>query len=643
MADGPFWSPPECGQPRVCYVTTAEDRAVPNALGSAQEDITVVQARSTAEVCDRIRTESIDCVVSEHHPPEVDAVSLTERVGAVERPPPVVVYPADGDESLATRVLAAGADDYVPQGGPDGGQEVLRDRVVDVLESTQACRRHRWREQTLEELVAQSDDILWMVSADWDDVYLMNEAFEELWGVSTAALDAGESSVLDAVHPADRERASEAMEQLSAGSPIDIELRVNPQESYERWVWVKGHPVTDGTCVERIVGFSRDISDRKARERELHGQKEKITALHRVGTTIENCETASRVHEKIVTAAEEILEFDVAIVNEVQEDCLVPQAVSSHLDSDKYYGRIPVDTEQSDAAMAYRTGEAIVVDDIRTRDVRPADTAFVSSLTVPFGDEFVFQSVSQESGAFDEASLELVELLCTQAQARLNRIETEQRLRQQAAELEQQNERLEEFASVVSHDLRNPLNVATGRLELARRDNDSDHLAEVANAHDRMEELIDNLLTLAQEARQLSEIETVSLAETVERCWRTVETAAATLDVETALSVRADRTRLRQLLENLIRNSVEHGDEQVTVTVGTLPDQSGFYLADDGPGIPASEREDVFEPGYSTATDGTGFGLAIANRVAQAHGWDLSVTDGADGGARFEITGVETD
>ena len=77
----------------------------------------------------------------------------------------------------------------------------------------------------------------------------------------------------------------------------------------------------------------------------------------------------------------------------------------------------------------------------------------------------------------------------------------------------------------------------------------------------------------------------------------------------------------------------------MTVTVGDLPD--GFYIEDDGPGIPQADREEVFAAGYSTASAGTGFGLSIVNRVAQAHGWDVRVTDGSDGGARFEITGVD--
>lgn len=96
---------------------------------------------------------------------------------------------------------------------------------------------------------------------------------------------------------------------------------------------------------------------------------------------------------------------------------------------------------------------------------------------------------------------------------------------------------------------------------------------------------------------------------------------------------------LKQIFEDLFRNAVEHGDADVTLTVGELAD--GFYIEDDGVGIPEDEREAVFEPGYSTSQEDSGFGLSIVGRVVDAHGWEIRLTDGADGGARFEITGVD--
>lgn len=206
-------------------------------------------------------------------------------------------------------------------------------------------------------------------------------------------------------------------------------------------------------------------------------------------------------------------------------------------------------------------------------------------------------------------------------------------------ELREQNERLEQFTNVVSHDLRNPLQVAESWLEIARDEFDSEYLDNIAQAHDRMSVLLEQLLALARDDDRAHDTESVALGVCSEQCWRNVETENATLVADVTETLSAERSRLQQLLENLFRNAVEHGPEDVVVTVGRLDD--GFYVADDGPGIPADERESVFETGYSSDSQGTGFGLSIVDDVAAAHGWEVSVADSEAGGARFEITGVE--
>ena len=203
-------------------------------------------------------------------------------------------------------------------------------------------------------------------------------------------------------------------------------------------------------------------------------------------------------------------------------------------------------------------------------------------------------------------------------------------------ERERQNARLEEFSSVVSHDLRTPLRVATGRLELVREECNSEHIGDVARALDRMDALIEDLLTLAREGKRVGETKPIDLASAAENSWQTVNTKQAVLETETAKSVEADRSRLQQLFENLYRNAIEHGGDAVTVSVGSTDDS--FYVSDTGPGIPEPVYEKVFEAGYSTAEDGTGFGLRIVEQIAEAHGWKCAVTEGEQGGARFEFT-----
>jgi len=207
-------------------------------------------------------------------------------------------------------------------------------------------------------------------------------------------------------------------------------------------------------------------------------------------------------------------------------------------------------------------------------------------------------------------------------------------------ELERQNERLEQFASVVSHDLRNPLNVAQGRLDIARDGREGDgNLATVAGALDRMEALVDDLLALARQGEVIGDTEPCDLRAVAEAAWANVDTDGATLRVVGDQTLAADRTRLVQLFENVYRNAVEHVGSDVTVTVG--PTDDGFFVADDGPGIPDGERDQVFEPGVTTTDTGTGFGLAIVASIASAHDWSIRATEGEDGGARFEVDGVE--
>ncbi|WP_136718362.1 sensor histidine kinase [Halorientalis salina] len=210
-------------------------------------------------------------------------------------------------------------------------------------------------------------------------------------------------------------------------------------------------------------------------------------------------------------------------------------------------------------------------------------------------------------------------------------------------ELERQNDRLNKFAGLVSHDLRNPLNVAQVRLDLLREEleRDDEHAGAIERSLARMETLIDEILTLAREGKQVEQWDAVRLSTIVEDCWAMVETQAANVTIDGDLTFEANPDRLKRLFENLFRNAVEHGGSDVTVTVGPLADRTGFYIADDGPGIPAAERDHVFEPGHTTSETGTGFGLAIVADIVAAHGWDVRVTDSAAGGARFEITGVD--
>jgi PAS domain S-box-containing protein len=378
----------------------------------------------------------------------------------------------------------------------------------------------------------------------------------------------------------------------------------------------------------------RDITDRKEREQALEQLQQRTQTLMQTTTREETAQVA-------VDSAREVLGAQLSGCHLLGPDqhTLEPVAsmdtVREEIGGPPAYDRTSDDPASRVVWQAFESGDPRILDDTREIDGLAAETPARSGLIHPLADYGVFIVSATEPHAFDDTDKTLAEIIAASLTAALDRVEREQELRLR-------NERLDQFASVVSHDLRSPLKVAQGYLDLAREDVDHENLDAIEGAHDRMESLIEDLLDLARTGETIEDPDEVSLTEIAEACWDTVETDDATLVTETDDTVRADRSRLQQLLENLIRNAVEHGGADVTVTVGGVDDGSGFYLEDDGVGIPEAERGRIFEAGYTTTSDGTGFGLSIVKEVAEAHGWNVTVTDSDDGGAQFEITGVET-
>jgi signal transduction histidine kinase len=218
------------------------------------------------------------------------------------------------------------------------------------------------------------------------------------------------------------------------------------------------------------------------------------------------------------------------------------------------------------------------------------------------------------------------------------RRERERQLEETKAGLEEANEKLDDFASLVAHDLRNPLTVAIGFLEVAAETGNPEHFERVASAHDRIERLVEDVLALARGETTIEDPEPIDLGAVAAEAWQYVDTGGATFRVADDVPVVAgDAGHLTQLFENLFRNAVEHGGVDVTVTVGRLADGAGFYVEDDGTGIPSDRQSELFERGVSSDEGGTGLGLSIVATVANAHGWAASATEGSDGGARFEF------
>ncbi|MFW6382572.1 MAG: PAS domain S-box protein, partial [Haloferacaceae archaeon] len=399
---------------------------------------------------------------------------------------------------------------------------------------------------------------------------------------------------IECYHPDDRETIERAVSRcMETGEPYDKEVRLHTADDRERWVRTAGEAIREDGEIRAVRGAIRDVTERKERERELQRY-------------------------------EELLEYSPDLIVVLDEEGTV--------------------TYQSSPSPLFEWEPRDVEGDSPFDYIHPADREQLLEHferlrkkpgridTVEFRAEDAHGTYQWiESRAQNFVGTDPIDGILT-----VMRDVNERKQRERA--LEAKNDQLEAFTSVVSHDLRNPLNVAEGRLELLREDCDSEHLEPIDRAHERMHTLIDDLLTLAREGEPAGERESVALESLVEDCWSNVATENATILTDTERVVRADASRLQQLIENLLRNAVEHAGDDVTITIGELSD--GFYVEDDGSGIPEATRAEVFDAGYSTAREGTGFGLSIVKQVADAHGWDIRVTEGSRGGARFEITGV---
>ncbi|WP_255171533.1 PAS domain S-box protein [Natrononativus amylolyticus] len=206
-------------------------------------------------------------------------------------------------------------------------------------------------------------------------------------------------------------------------------------------------------------------------------------------------------------------------------------------------------------------------------------------------------------------------------------------------ELERQNEQLDRFASLLAHELRNPLSVATASLATLDRESD-ETIEQVATALERMDEIIEVLLVLARDRDTVNGAEPVELAAAATAVWETVDADRRTLEVVSTCAIRVNPVHLEHVLENLFRNAITHNEGRVTVRVGALDD--GFYVEDTGVGIDECDRPTVLEAGYTTRERGMGLGLAFVSQLAETYGWTLTLTESREGGARLEFSSVET-
>ncbi|MFB6269172.1 MAG: PAS domain-containing protein, partial [Halobacterium sp.] len=497
---------------------------------------------------------------------------------------------------------------------PDGRLVVAARPVADDRELTPGHRG----------ILDRMTDAFFAVDADWQFTYV-NDRARDIVGAAMADDPDGEfegRDLWDAVPDAvDTRFYHEYHEAMATQEPVSFEEYYEPLDAY---LSVRAYPSPSGLSV-----YFRDVTERHRREETLAEHERVLRQMHDITADTER--SFDEQVDALLDLGLDALGVSSGALSRVRGDDYEFQAVRGLADAEP--GDV-VPLEATNCERAVTENKTLVMADISedapelTGKQGYAEWGISCYLGAPVVVEddvygtFCFYDETPRTDQFTEWEVTLVDLMAQWVGYELTRRRVRERL-------EAQNEKLDRFASIVSHDLRNPLNVLDGYLDLAEESGDREHFEQCRATVDRMELLVDDLLALARAGEGVDELAATRLDAVARHAWASIDADGTTLAVDADASILADERRLQQLLVNLFRNAVEHGGDGVTVTVGVLDD--GFYVADDGPGIPADERGDVFDAGYSTAQDGTGFGLSIVEEIADAHGWTVSVTEAADG------------
>jgi len=577
-----------------------------------------------------------DCLVSEYDLPDGNGIKLFTQIRDNYTNIPFILFTDYGDESVADDALSAGITDYIRKEGRSVQNNILANRISNAVAAHRATIETTRERHRLEQVLKTIPSCVVQLNPDGQFIFA-NDRAETVLGLDKDDLEyrayndpEWDIRDLDGNPIPDGELPFRQV--LQTGEPVrNLQHTIRWPDGKERVLSVSGAPIMDGPSVESVVFSLTDITDRQRRERRLK-------KLHRATRELYDAGSKQEVAQIVSDRAEAILDFDLNGVHYYDEQAggLRPAAVSdrTHRVANKL-----VTFDRGIAWEAFQAGEVRRYGDIRDADeIYDPETDVQSGLYFPLGEYGILLASSTELNDFDETDVSLGQLLAENAKSALDGVKREALLRERTQKLTKQNEQLDAFAQTITHDLRNPMQVLRGTLDGVRQTTDIEHLNRGYRALDRMETLIDDVLTLAQQGQLIDDTETVSLAALAHECWDVLETSEAELVVENDIQFEADRGRVRQILENLFANSVAHAGNDVTVTVDTLSD--GFLIRDNGPGIDPIERDQIFSDGYTSTGSGTGFGLAIVKQISDAHDWTLTVTQSPSEGAQFEFTNV---
>ncbi|MFC6717825.1 ATP-binding protein [Natrialbaceae archaeon GCM10025810] len=465
----------------------------------------------------------------------------------------------------------------------------------------------------------------------------------------------------------DRELIDDAMTEAfeTGGVQIEAELRTKDGERIPYEFVASRLETPDGETV--LAGVGRDISERRARERELEARTRQQQVVADLGQlALETDDIDELMHEAARQVAAvldneycKVLDLDAG-----REELLLRQGVGW---MDGLVGEATVSAVEADSQAAYtlESDRPVVVEDLetetrfsgpdllRSHDVRSGISTIIGPISEPWG---ILGTHDTETRTFSEEDVNFVQSVANVLAEAIERRQYQTELEALVDDLERSNERLEQFAYAASHDLQEPLRMVSSYLRLIERrygnalDADGkEFLAFAVDGADRMREMIEGLLEYSRVETRGDEFEPVDLDEVLEDALADlqlrIDENSAEITAESLPRVEGDASQLRQVFQNLLANAIEYsGDEPPRIRVFAERNGSRWTVsvADEGIGIAASDQERIFRVFHRLHSRaqhaGTGIGLALCERVVERHGGEIRVDSEPDEGSTFSFT-----
>ncbi|SMO90021.1 PAS domain-containing protein [Halorubrum cibi] len=551
-------------------------------LQREREEFEIITKTDPREGLEAAVEEDIQCVVSDYDMPGLTGLDVLKQVREECPNLPFILFTGKGSEEIASEAITAGVTEYLQKRGGTDQYTVLANRIEQAV-----ARRHAevQVERSMQAIETAHDGI--SLLTDNGEFIYVNHAYADIMGYEREEL------------------IGEHFEILFPEEDIHTAYDEIIPTARQSGVW-RGESIcltkdSDPITVDHLLSFTSEetmictISEKDAAEtvREELSLKERAMDEAPIGITITD---PAQDENPLIYTNDEFLE-------------------TTGYDRDEMVGRNcrflqGDETREERVAEMRRAIEAEEPISVELRNYRKDGELFWNRVTIaPLYDE--------------DGELEHFVGFQEDVTSRRGLIEEYRSL-----------------GTVLSHDMQNPLETVRGRLELAIEDDETKHVEAAMPSLERLEELIDDVAGVLKSGTIVGEHNQINIGRLAESVWEALDRCdeGHTIRVKDSITVKGDRDAVQRMFDNVLGNTIEHGETPVTVQIGELDD--GFYIEDNGPGIPEENREQVFEQGFSTkeSGDGTGMGMASVRQIVLALGWRIDIT-GADelDGVRFEI------